>query len=152
MTHEFISNVEQQHKALGRFIDLLAREQALLGATPLSIDTLSRITEQKAAQAAELESLDAARQNILLAHGYTADRAGAERLAEQLDCAALWQAFIERVRDAQTENRANGLSIDMKLDFTQRALAFVQRITGHTLYGPNGQKRALGGKSIQSSV
>ncbi len=152
MTHEFIRTVEQQQEALGRFIDLLAREQALLSATPLSIDTLSRITEQKAAQAAELESLDAARQNILAAHGYTTDRAGAQRLAERLGGVELWQAFIERVIEARTENSANGLSIDMKLDFTQRALAFVQRITGHTLYGPNGQKRTLGGKSIQSSV
>ncbi len=152
MTHEFISSLQQQHEAVGRFIDLLRQEQALLNATPLSIDTLSRITERKAAQAAELESLETRRRDILVTLGYTPNPAGAERLAERLDCTALWQAFIERAAGAQTENRASGLSIGVKLDFNQRALAFLQRITGHTLYGPNGQKRALGGKSIHSSV
>lgn len=153
MRDDFIASLERQHGAVGRFLGLLEQEQTLLAATPVSIDMLSTLTEEKSAQAAELEALEQARQAILVARGHTPDRAGAERLAATLGCTAQWQAFIARVDQAQTQNRINGLAIDTKLDFNQRTLAFLQRATGHALYGPTGQKQGLGGgKGLHSRV
>ncbi|MES1938643.1 FlgN protein [Salinisphaera sp. T5B8] len=153
MNDPFALNLQQHHDALGEFMTLLESEQSLFTDAPVAVDALSRLTERKAAQAKALEQLDGQRRALLAERGYDTDRDGARRLAATLDCEALWQALLTRIEAVRAQNQINGLAIETRLDHTNRTLAFLQRATGQTLYGPNGRTRAFGSNhSLRSGV
>lgn len=144
MNDPFAINLQQHHDALGEFMTVLDKEQALFTEAPVAVDALSRLTERKAAQAKTLEQLDSQRRAMLAERGYDTGREGASELAASLGCDAIWQALLERIEAARTQNQINGLAIGTRLDHTNRTLSFLQRETGQTLYGPNGRTRAYG--------
>lgn len=152
VNNEFIDCLNQQHETVTHFVTLLAEEQTLLSASPVDADGLFAVIERKKECAATLEALERRRHDILMANGYSPDRRGAEAYARTLGCDAQWQAFIAAVSQAQTHNRVNGLSIQTRLEFHQRALQFLQSAAGVSLYGPNGQTSGLSNKSIYSRV
>ncbi|GAB3671602.1 flagella synthesis protein FlgN [Salinisphaera aquimarina] len=152
MTRDFQAHLAHQHARLGEFIALLGREQSVLAATPVAIDALSDITENKRTLAAELEQLEAQRQQLVIAHGEAADRAGAQALSERLGCSDLWQDFIARVDEASTLNRLNGLYIGTRLDHTQRTLGFLRQISAQSLYSADGQRAPSSGRRISSGA
>lgn len=143
MNDEFQRNLQQHHDAVVTFIELLVSEQALLADTPTPVDALARLTERKADQADALDTLDRQRRSLLDASGYTPDRNGGEAAAAQQGCTPLWQALLTQIATASTQNRINGLAIGNRLDHTNRTLSFLQRASGQTLYGPNGQAQSL---------
>jgi len=152
MTTDFQTHLEKQHARLGDFIVLLDREQSILTAAPVAIDALSDITENKRKLAAELEQLEAQRQQRVIAHGEAADRAGAQALSERLGCSDLWRDFIALVDQASTQNRLNGLHIGTRLDHTQRTLGFLRQISAQSLYSADGQRAPSSGQRISSGA
>ncbi|MES1923795.1 flagellar protein FlgN [Salinisphaera sp. T31B1] len=152
MNDGFQAHVAAQHARLGEFIAVLERERAILADTPVAIDTLSDITEAKRALAADLERMEARRQQLVAAHGHPTDAAGAAALAERLGCTALWQTFIARVDDARTHNRLNGLHIDTRLDHARRTLGFLRQASAQNLYAADGQRAAPAGRRFSGGA
>lgn len=143
MSDAFVDTLQQHHQAMIRFVELLESEQTMLTGGASSVEALSRLTERKAAQARELEALDARRRAILAARGHSSDRTGSERLAEALGCSELWQSVVTDTENARVLNQINGVAIGNRLDLTNRTLSFLQRAAGQTVYGPNGRARSL---------
>jgi flagella synthesis protein FlgN len=146
--------VELSH--LQSFATVLAEEQAELQAG--KAESLNRITAEKSQLAAVLASALAERESALASAGHGPGRAGMEAwLAQAPDsirrqASANWSSLLALAERCRADHEINGKLIAIQLAHTQQALAALMNAGGQTLtYGPDGQQRIGGGRSLGSA-
>ncbi|WP_423821839.1 flagellar protein FlgN [Salinisphaera sp. SPP-AMP-43] len=140
VTH-YAEHLSRQNAAVEAFVEVLHRERDVLAARPVPMDQLSDVTETKSNQAAVLEDMERTRR--ALADAERADRGDLDdrEIAERFGCRDLWAQLSMRVAEARTQNDINGLAIQTRLDYTNRALGFLRRSAAQSLYAADGQRR-----------
>lgn len=128
-----ISCVQAFLAALGR------EEKAMLEGR---FNDLAAITEQKTRLMDRMAELDRAREAAQCALGYEPGRAGASAAASAAGAATeqAWKSLLQLAEQARIANRRNGSMVYSHLDFTQRALHFLQAST-ELFYGPDGVRK-----------
>lgn len=126
---EFLTVLDQEEQAMtqGRFSDLPA------------------ITEQKVQLLDRMAVLDRKRETAQAALGFEPGRAGADAAAAAGGeaTAHAWAALLELADEAKARNLRNGSIVYTHIDFTQKALHFLQSSV-QLFYGPDGRKTAAG--------
>ena len=128
--NDFLSALGREEKAMldGRFHDLAA------------------ITEEKARLTDRMAELDRAREAAQGARGFPAGRDGAAAAAKAAGEATeqAWTNLLQLAEQARAANQRNGSMVYSHLDFTQRALHFLQAST-ELFYGPDGVRKPTSG-------
>lgn len=141
----FVRSVFQEElAALGRFIEILQKEQAALVDT--DVDRLAAISQEKSGQAEKLMQLGRQRVEALAHIGIASDAASVEAWigGQPREVQAAWQALLESARAAQHLNQVNGKMVETQLQQTQRALQTLTNAANPTsVYGADGQTRGL---------
>lgn len=146
--------IDNEAILLERFVDLLRREQASLSQG--AAEDLPELAEQKNGLVIQLNHLSARRAAFLQARGFPQDRSGIDAWFEQVkdrDATDAWQKVLTLATDARELNRVNGELIQIRMQFTAKALeALSGAKTSLELYGPDGQSTKPGGRRINDAV
>lgn len=127
------------------FLAVLDQEEQAMASARFS--ELAAITEQKVALLDRMSALDRQRETAQVALGFEPGPAGADAAAAAAGEATkqAWSALLELAEEAKARNLRNGSMVHTHLDFTQRALHFLQSSV-QLFYGPDGvRKTAAGG-------
>lgn len=111
---------------------------------------LGAITDQKVALLDRMATLDRQRETAQVALGFEPGQVGAEAAAAAAGEATIqaWTALLELAEEAKARNLHNGSMVHTHLDFTQRALHFLQSSV-QLIYGPDGiRKTARSGNRL----
>jgi flagella synthesis protein FlgN len=124
--NDFLAALAREEKAMldGRFHDLAA------------------ITEEKTRLMDRMAELDRVRESTQCALGFEPGRDGATAAANAAGEATeqAWKSLLDLAEQARNANRHNGSMVYSHLDFTQRALHFLQAST-ELFYGPDGVRK-----------
>jgi len=141
MSAALLHHLIREHAATGDFLGLLELEAQAM--TEGNFPALPALAQRKSELADQIMLLTREREQLQLAMGYAADRAGADACAaagnEALQNA--WSFLRERAALAREHNHRNGVMIHTHLDFTRESISFLQA-RGQPLYGPDGSHHA----------
>lgn len=131
---------------MARFCGLLEEErQALTGA---HADRLPDIAGEKATLAGRLSQLEAQRDDLLAKAGLPKGRSGMEGWLASHPAAAderrQWHELLELAATARQGNGTNGRLINLLLKQNQDALSVLVSNGAESIYGADGQTRAMG--------
>jgi len=142
--NSLLVGLEAEKACLEKLISLLAQEQHAIGES--RFDDLQAITQEKAGLLDRVAELDRQRETLLLAAGFSTDVAGANAAAAAAGPATCqaWADLLVLAERARTDNLRNGAIVWTHLDFTQRALNFLQSSVQH-FYGPDGIRTTAAG-------
>jgi len=126
------------------FLSVLDREeQAMKEGRFAEIDGL---TDQKMSLLDRMAELDRQRETAQAALGFAPGRIGADAAAaaggEQTQRA--WTELLALAEEASSRNLRNGSIVHTHLDFTRKALHFLQSSV-QLFYGPDGSRKTAGG-------
>lgn len=126
------------------FLVLLAQEESAM--TERRFGDLEQITEQKVQLLNRIAEIDRQRETAQSALGFEPGAAGADAAAAAGGEATrqAWQALQELAQKARAQNLRNGSIVHTHLDFTQRALQFLQSSV-QLFYGPDGNRKTTSG-------
>ena len=151
----FIQGLNEEARLIQQFVDLLLHEQKALSAG--DTDVLPKLADDKSGLAAQLNRIAEDRGRMLVAMGFSADRAGVEAWCaghpEEKVVAAAWAGVLELAREAKELNRLNGELIALRMQHNARALEALR--SGNNpldLYGPDGQAQPPNRVRINDSV
>lgn len=136
--------LEKQIARLRQLLELLHGEHRLLLEGRVDGARLSQLAEEKRELLAQLEEFESQRRRALLDLGYSDDRDGDRRAADDAGCLPLWRAIREHAGEAAELNRGNGALIETRAAHNRRLLDLLQKATGGNLYGPDGRARSGG--------
>ena len=142
--NSLLAGLQAEKGCLEQLISVLAQEQHAIGER--RFDDLHAITHEKARLLDQVAELDRQRETTLLAAGFSTDVAGANAAAAAAGPAACqaWADLLVLAERARADNLRNGAIVWTHLDFTQRALNFLQSSVQH-FYGPDGTRKTAGG-------
>lgn len=140
--------------SLRRFCALLDEERKAL--TGAKAEALPAIVEEKSRLASQLSTLEASRDQLLLAAGLQSGRPGMDAWLKTTKIPKVeqerWESLLELATKARSENETNGRLINLLLQQNQEALSVLLSGGGGSIYGPDGQHRNLAGKRSFGSV
>ncbi|AMX03194.1 flagella synthesis protein FlgN [Microbulbifer thermotolerans] len=139
-------HLEQQMTRLQQLLELLREERGVLLEGRVDGTRLSQLAERKQAQLGAVEDFERHRRQALLRLGYSDNREGDERAANDAGCLPLWRAICECAAEVAELNRGNGALIDLRAEHNRRLLDFLQAAAGKDLYGPDGRAQAQSGR------
>lgn len=130
-----------------RFIDILHAEAGALEQADHG-EALDATTRKKNTCIAQLTKAGHARENALLALGYSADRAGLEAaVSAHPELAASCENLFKLGQQASELNASNGVIIDTYLKHTQQALQTMQHmVSSSNLYDASGRSDPVKGR------
>ncbi|WP_170285805.1 flagella synthesis protein FlgN [Propionivibrio limicola] len=142
-------------EAVRQFSDLLRREQQALSTG--DTNSLPGLAEKKDVLIEGINALTSRRNQHLVACGLGIDRPGIDSWCAthpgETAVAAIWSEILEAVAKARDLNRLNGELIQMRLQYTNKALGvLLRREDALDLYGPDGQSTTGGSRRINDSV
>ncbi len=136
-----LTGLPEEHQLMGSLLELMRREQQHLVAA--EIEALTEVTAEKSQLVGRLALLAGERHSALGAAACAPDESGMDSwLAGRPDAVAatLWNALLERTREAKELNRVNGMLVNRHLAHTQGALnALHPQPQAGAFYGPSGQ-------------
>ena len=91
--------------------------------------------------------------NVGLARlNYPLGREGAQRLAQEQKCLPLWDEIVDLAMKAKVQNEVNGTLLQMRWEPTKQMSALLQKLSGSSLYGPDGKsaRNAIGGVNTRA--
>jgi len=139
--------LERELRQVEAFVDLLHREQQLLGEN--AVDALQALVADKSRAAADLADSAQGRDKLLADLGLATGRAGMEAWLVSADGArsqAAWSRLLALAAEARSLNETNGHLIDIHLNNNQQALAVLMSAANQAAtYGPDGQQKSGGG-------
>ena len=144
--------LDRQLDAMQRFVTLLREERQSLTQGEIDGPELERLAEAKSQVAAELETLDAQRRDVMRELGHGESRQSAERAATEVQRLDSWHQLRTIGEEARQLNRINGLLAMNRMEQNQRMLNFLKEAAGSTLYDPDGRSRRQGLNRISSRV
>jgi flagellar biosynthesis protein FlgN len=140
-----LSHLRTEKSCIEEFLTLLEREKdAMMGGR---FDELGPLTQQKAALLERMAALDLERMSALVSLGFEPGRDGADAAASAAGAQTreVWDQLLVLAEEAKAANHRNGSMVYTHLDFTQKALNFLQA-SAQLFYGPDGiRKTASGG-------
>lgn len=146
--------IENEARLLKQFVDLLRREQTSLSQGVA--EDLPELAEQKNGLVVQLNHLSALRAAFLQARGFSQDRSGIDAWfaqAKDPNVADAWQKVLTLATDARELNRVNGELIQIRMQFTAKALEALSGAKNSLeLYGPDGQSTKPGSRRINDAV
>ena len=126
------------------FVDLLAREEALLleGQT----DALLALAEEKTTRYRKLQRINDDRSHLLAQLGLKpSDETIRSLCGNAANATAHWDTVLELAREAQARNARNGVLITERMQHNQAALTTLLSAADQPqLYGADGQSRPTG--------
>jgi flagella synthesis protein FlgN len=122
------------------FLAILSQEEQAM--TNRRYAELDHITEQKVQLLERLAELDRQREAAQAALGFEPGRAGADAAAAAggETTRQAWAALLQLAERARVHNLRNGSIVYTHLDFTQKALHFLQS-SMQLFYGPDGIRK-----------
>jgi flagella synthesis protein FlgN len=150
-----LQTIAEEATAVRRFVDLLKLEQTSLSNG--STDDLLDFAEQKSKLATQLNNLAAQRSALLVAQGFSADRAGVDAWCANhssgKEAGASWSVLLSLAAEARELNRLNGELIQMRMQYNANALEALRGgKNALDLYGPDGQATSPGHSRIFDAV
>jgi len=126
------------------FLAVLDQEEHAM--TNARFGELGAITDQKIDLLDRMATLDRQRETAQVALGFEPGPAGADAAAAAAGepTRQAWTALLELADEAKARNLRNGSMVHTHLDFTQRALHFLQSSV-QLFYGPDGARKTAGG-------
>jgi flagella synthesis protein FlgN len=133
------------------FLAILSQEEQAM--TNRRFAELDHITEQKVQLLERLAELDRQREAAQAALGFEPGRAGADAAAAAGGEATrqAWAALLEMAEQARMHNLRNGSIVYTHLDFTQKALHFLQSSV-QLFYGPDGARKTAAGAGTRLAL
>jgi len=133
------------------FLSILSQEEQAM--TSRRFAELDDITEQKVQLLERLAELDRQREAAQAALGFEPGRAGADAAAAAGGEATrqAWTALLELAEQARVHNLRNGSIVYTHLDFTQKALHFLQSSV-QLFYGPDGIRKTAAGAGTRLAL
>ena len=146
--------IENEAQLLDQFVDLLRREQISLSQG--AAEDLPEFAEQKNGLVIQLNQLSARRAAFLQARAFSPDRAGIDAWfaqAQDLNATNAWQKVLALAADARELNRVNGELIQIRMQFTAKALEALSGAKNSLeLYGPDGQSTKPSSRRINDAI
>ena len=144
---DFAANIESEKTAVAAFLKILQEEQETL--VRGEVDPLTDFAQQKTILVKQLSDYAEARNDFLRSQGLSPDRKGMEEWLKQHPSNAkilsAWKDLMELGQSVQQINQTNGVLINSRLRYNQKALSLLQSaIQSVDLYGPDGQSSHLG--------
>lgn len=137
---QLLTALGAERAALQRFIALLEREQGML--VENRTDSLLELSEQKSADALDLNKLAESRRALLQRDipQLTASTIKAWLTGHNAKALPLWQEVLTLTERARQLNQINGQLIQAKLRHNQQVLTVLSNAVNRAnLYGPDGQ-------------
>lgn len=130
------------------FVELLAQEEQIM--TTGRFGELPALTGKKSLLLDRLAGLDRQRESTQVALGFAPGRAGAQAAAAAGDESVkqAWAALLSLAEKASERNYRNGAKVYTHLDFTQKALGFLQG-SDRPFYGPDGAQTKTTGSGTR---
>ncbi len=142
----------EQQRLLEGFLATLDEERKCLCDGVIDGARMSAIAETKQATLEEMETIEQARRERQQADGFGSGAQGAERLAKAHGAEDQWYVIRELAAEVRHQNLLNGHIISQRLEYNQRAIDFLNRAVGGSVYGPNGQSQHKGFGGISSKA
>ncbi|HYP85648.1 flagellar protein FlgN [Variovorax sp.] len=141
MNAAFLACLQAQLGCMETLRELLAREQEAMAQSRFT--QLMDIGARKEELLERLSGLDSRREAAQQAAGFEPGRAGAEAaaIAGGDVTRKAWSDLLALAARARDENMRNGATVWAHLEFTQRALNFLQS-SAQMFYGPDGARRS----------
>lgn len=133
------------------FLAILSQEEQAM--TNRRFAELDHITEQKVQLLERLAELDRQREAAQAALGFEPGRAGADAAAAAggENTQQAWAALLAMAEQARMHNLRNGSIVYTHLDFTQKALHFLQSSV-QLFYGPDGARKTAAGAGTRLAL
>lgn len=135
-----------QQQRLDELVSLLSSEQAQLTRGDIDGEALTEIAHKKQALLSELERIEALRRDVQKRLGYSDGAAGAVAAATDANCAAAWEALLEKSERAARMNMLTGQMLSLRMKHNQEMLDYIRQIAEKTLYKPDGRNDAQPGR------
>ena len=154
-TKQLLQIIAEEARTVEQFVDLLNHEQTALSAG--ETDELPALAEQKSTLADDLVNLDRQRNDLLATLGFKPGRTGMEawcaKYPAEQSVAETWATILRLATEARELSRVNGELIQLRLNFTAKALQALQAgKSSLDLYGPDGQATNSGQRRIDHAV
>lgn len=148
----FAHHLEIRKKNLEEFLALLKEEQTLYSAVALPGQAMQELAERKVALAAKAEQLHKMTNDGLAKLQMPQGLEGAKQLAAQSNCLDTMMAIVDLAEKARAQNEVNGTLLQMRWKPTKEMVAWLQKLSGETLYGPDGKsaRNSLGGVNARA--
>lgn len=143
MTTSPHTTLQDELTLIGSLIDLMKQEQQCLVAA--DTDTLSSLTPVKTQHITQLAMLAGQRHAALAAAGFPGSETGMQAWLERNNntaATAIWQAALEKMREAKEINRVNGMLINKQMTHNQHLIQAMRTPADAAdmgVYGPKGQ-------------
>ncbi len=140
-----------EKSCMEEFLSILSQEeQAMMNRRFAELDG---ITEQKVQLLERLAELDRQREAAQAALGFEPGRAGADAAAAAggETTRQAWAALLKLAEQARLHNLRNGSIVYTHLDFTQKALHFLQSSV-QLFYGPDGIRKTAAGAGTRLAL
>ena len=133
------------------FLAILSQEEQAM--TNRRFTEIDQIREEKIQLLERLAELDRQREAAQAALGFEPGRAGADAAAAAggETTRQAWAELLELAEQARVHNLRNGSIVYMHLDFTQKALHFLQSSV-QLFYGPDGIRKTAAGAGTRLAL
>jgi len=137
-------HLREEKSCVEEFLSVLDREEQAMKNGEFA--ELPGLTEQKAQLLQRMAELDVGRVSMQVSLGFEPSRDGADAAAFEggPETRQLWTSLLELAEQAKAGNQRNGTMVYTHLDFTQKALHFLQA-SAQLFYGPDGTRKTTGG-------
>lgn len=135
-----------QKSCVEELLAVLDQEQATMA--DARFGELPAVTARKVELLDRLALLDRQRETAQVALGFEPGAAGADAAAAAggEPTRQVWSALLALAEEARARNLRNGSLVHTHLDFTQRALNFLQSSV-QLFYGPDGARKTAAGRN-----
>ncbi|WP_110691855.1 flagella synthesis protein FlgN [Salinicola halophyticus] len=144
--------IVEQKTLLQAFAETLDEEAGCLGEGKVDGERLSALAALKQQQLHELDRIEKQRREYQQTMGFSLGSQGAEQFAQALDHHVTWQRTRQLAEQVRRSNRLNGHIISARLEHNQKAIDFLNRAIGGSVYGRNGESRHHGFGGISSKA
>jgi flagella synthesis protein FlgN len=146
-----LDHLKAQTACCEELLAMLAQEEEAM--TQRRFAELQETTARKLQALDRLAELDGRREKALSAAGFEPGPAGANAAAAAHGPAAsqAWSGLLALAERARAHNLRNGTIVCAQLDFTQKALNFLQASAQH-FYGPDGIRKTTAGAGTRLAL
>lgn len=144
-------HLREEKACVEEFLAVLDREEEAMKEGRFA--ELGEITTVKAQLLDRMAELDVGRVSVQVSMGFEPSRDGADAAASEggAETRRIWASLLELAEQAKAANRRNGSMVYTHLDFTQKALHFLQA-SAQLFYGPDGTRRASSGAGTRLAL
>lgn len=146
-----LAHLREEKACVEEFLSVLDREEQAMKNGQFA--ELIPITEEKSQLLNRMAELDVGRVSVQVSLGFEPSRDGADAAAFEggVETRQLWAALLALAEKAKAANHRNGSMVYTHLDFTQKALHFLQA-SAQLFYGPDGTRRSTSGMGTRLAM